>query len=84
MNTVLSKTIRSPVLMTDKLITEDHLHEAASLAAMMTSEERVDFEHDAIQNFIDGSTFHPPLDGMAIAYGIVIGRLAVKVRDSHG
>lgn len=79
---VLSRTTHCSS-MTDDLITEEHLHEAASLVSMMSREDRVDFEYDAIQNFIDGSNFHPPLDGMSVAYGIVVGRLATKVRDSR-
>jgi hypothetical protein len=71
--------------MTDKLlINAEHLHEAASLAAMMPSPERAGFDGDAIGEFIDGTTFHPPLDDMSVAYGILIGKLVVDVRDSRG
>lgn len=67
----------------DKLISTEHLHTAASLAAMATYEEQGGFEKDAIFGFIDSSTFHPPMDSQSLAYGILVGVLAVKARDER-
>jgi hypothetical protein len=69
--------------MTDILITQEHLHTAASLAAMMRDFEESGLEQDAVQEFIDDSEFHPPMEAISLAYGILVGVLAVKVKNSE-
>jgi hypothetical protein len=38
-------------------------------------------EREAVEKFIDDSEFHPPMDALSLAYGILVGVLAVHVRD---
>jgi len=64
-------------------ITDEHLHSAASLAATMTNFEQSGLEENAVQEFIDDSEFHPPMDAVSLAYGILVGVLAVKVKNSE-
>ena len=69
--------------MTKRLITTADLHEAATLTAMAGGFGDADFEEHAVWDFIESSVFHPPLDETALAYGILVGRISVLVRDAN-
>lgn len=67
----------------DTLITAEQLHTAASLAAMTTSDVEAGFEKGALDAFINDSEFHPPMEALPLVYGILIGRLSVRVVESE-
>ena len=72
--------------MTDKkadLITAEQLHDAAYLVAKQESWQDTGLAENAVEEFLGTSTFTPPMDEVAISYGILIGVMSVKAKDSE-
>jgi hypothetical protein len=67
----------------DALITTAHLHEAAYLVEKLLTDDQAGLSIDAIPRFIASSTFDPPMEKVALSYGILVGVLAVKMKNSE-
>jgi hypothetical protein len=58
------------------VITADNLHNAADKAGAFTKENWA--ELDAVDQFLQESNFHPPIDLPALAFGILIGMVVIR------
>jgi hypothetical protein len=60
------------------MLTADNLHDAADEVAAMNRTEEVGIPTIEAMKFNNDSAFHPPMDKVAIMYGIMIGIQAMK------
>jgi hypothetical protein len=61
-------------------ITADDLHSAAAKFGTDSTEGDMSVDLDVIDEFISDSTFHPPMNNAALAYGIILGIQAATDR----
>lgn len=64
-------------------ITADDLHAAADKVGMQTSYAENSMEEGSLIAFAENAVFHPPLDPLAVGYGVMVGIRAALDKLAH-